>query len=326
MSATPLNPVAQAIFAKWRNGFPILVICAAALLFMNHSAANAQNHTDNQTENPAAGQFLADNARQDGVETTSSGLQFQTITAGDGPSPMPDDTALVTYKGMFTDGTIFDESSETALPINQLVSGFSEAMQKMQKGGTYKIWIPSDIGYGPDDQTDPQTGKVLIPGGSVLVFEVSLIDFKSRAEIEELRAQNAPPPRRSFEEIESILGFETIKVGKGPSPAENDTVLLSYRGMFADGVVFDQNAYTVFGVDRVIPGFSVALQKMQIGGEYRIEIPSEAGYGPEDRINPRTGEVSIPGGSTLIFEVSLIHFKPKAEIDEFNNPANRAIE
>lgn len=327
MPANMMNPITITMKLQWRDSRLALILFAAIMLSFGQSSLMAQEPSNNQLN----AEFLAKNASKEGVETTASGLQFQTIKAGEGPSPTATDIALVGYKGMFIDGTIFDEAAQVPLPVGEVVTGFSEALQKMQKGGQYKIWIPSDIGYGPDNRIDPQTGEVGIPGGSALIFEVNLIDFKSQAELDEFRRQtdtaqsaNQAPPvaEQSFEEVEKLLGFEALNAGVGPSPSVNDTVLVSYRGMLPDGTVFDQNAYATFPVSQVIPGFSVALQKMQVGGQYKIEIPSEIGYGPNDRTNPRTGEVTIAGGSTLIFEVSLLHFISQDEITRFNNSAS----
>lgn len=317
-------PFAKISSAQLRSYSIILTIIGLLSIAMGQIGARAQDPS--YAASNAA--FLSENGKNEGVETTASGLQFQTITEGQGPRPSSIDVALVGYRGMLIDGTVFDEAAQAPFPIGQLVPGFAEALQKMQIGGQYKIWIPSELAYGPDDETNPRTGEIAIPGGSTLVFEVTLIDYKTQAEVDafreqaeaQQRANQAPPPAvKSFAEIEEILGFETIKAGQGKSPSENDQVLVSYRGMLADGTVFDQNAYATFPVNQVIPGFSVALQKMQMGGQYRINIPSEIGYGPNDRTNPRTGEVSIPGGSTLVFEVNLLHFISQAEITEFNN-------
>ena len=57
----------------------------------------------------------------------------------------------------------------------------------MQKGGEYQIWIPSDLAYGPDDRTNPQTGEVVMKGGSLLIFDITLLDFQSKAVVEEMR-------------------------------------------------------------------------------------------------------------------------------------------
>ncbi len=314
-----LHPMINNITSKLRHSLAFMLVFAIALIVMGNNPIKAQDQVAGKNEE----QFLNENSAKDGVETTESGLQFQTIQAGEGASPTVSDIAFIGYKGMFTDGTVFDENPSAPLPVGQLVPGFSEALQKMQIGGEYKIWIPSKLGYGLEDRINPQTGEVAIPGGSTLVFEVKLIDFKSQAEIAELRSQITRTQSKSFEEIESALEFQTIIAGEGPSPKRSDMVLVSYKGMLADGRVFDENPYTVFTVNQLISGFSVALQKMQVGGQYKVGIPSEFAYGPEDRINPQTGEVSIPGGSTLIFEVSLLHFKSQTEVEESSKQAKQ---
>lgn len=183
MSATtvPIRPIAKGTLIKLWVGILFLMLGSAALAYVGVSDIN------DKFQSPDV--FLAQNGNNEGIETTESGLQFQTIKAGEGPSPSPTDVALVGYKGMLIDGTVFDENAQAPFPVGQVVPGFSEALQKMQKGGEYKIWIPSDIGYGPEDQTNPQTGEVAIPGGSVLVFEVNLLDFRTQAEVEEFRKQ-----------------------------------------------------------------------------------------------------------------------------------------
>ncbi len=311
ISSIFLHSLIDDITLKLRYSLAFMLVFAIVLIMGGNNPVKAQEPVEGKSEE----QLLNENSKNEGVETTQSGLQIQTIKAGSGPSPTATDIALVGYKGMFIDGTIFDESPQTALPVGQVVPGFSEALQKMQMGGTYKIWIPSNLAYGPDDRINPQTGEVAIPGGSTLIFEVKLIEFKSQAEIAELRNQNTRTQSKSFAEVESALDFQTVIAGTGPSPKANDMVLISYRGMLTDGRVFDENPYTIFTVNQLIPGFSVALQKMQVGGQYKIGIPSEFAYGSEDRTNPQTGAVTIPGGSTLIFEVNLLHFKSQSAIE-----------
>jgi FKBP-type peptidyl-prolyl cis-trans isomerase 2 len=69
------------------------------------------------------------------------------------------------------------------------VPGFSEALKKMQLGGKYKMWIPPEIGYGSEERKNPQTGEVALPANSLLIFEVELLDFRSRAEVEAMQKQ-----------------------------------------------------------------------------------------------------------------------------------------
>jgi len=105
-------------------------------------------------------------------------VDVQTITAGEGASPTNDDVALVNYKGTLADGTVFDEGKQAVFPLSEVVPGFARALERMQRGGKYKVAIPAELAYG-----DKQVGS--IPANSDLTFEVELLDFRSRAEIEE---------------------------------------------------------------------------------------------------------------------------------------------
>ena len=142
---------------------------------------------------PGNAEFLTENATQPGVEQTASGLQYKVIKPGEGPSPTATDTALVKYEGRLRDGTIFDANDQTPMPVGGVVPGFSEALQLMQKGGEYRVWIPSELAYG-DVSPGPE-----LPANSLLIFDVTLLDFISAAQMEELRQQmqgaaGGPPP------------------------------------------------------------------------------------------------------------------------------------
>ena len=123
------------------------------------------------------------------VVTTESGLRYKVLKAGEGKSPTDQDVVLIKYTGRLKDGTIFDQNPQAALPVNGVVPGFSEGLKVMQRGGQYRLWIPAPIGYGSQDQRNPQTGEVAIPGGSELIFDVDLLEFKSRAEVDAMQQQ-----------------------------------------------------------------------------------------------------------------------------------------
>jgi FKBP-type peptidyl-prolyl cis-trans isomerase FkpA len=123
------------------------------------------------------------------VVTTESGLRYKVLKAGEGPSPTDQDVVLIKYTGRLKDGKVFDQNPQAALPVNGVVPGFSEGLKIMQRGGQYRLWIPASIGYGSQDQRNPQTGEVAIPGGSELIFDVDLLEFKSRAEVDAMQRQ-----------------------------------------------------------------------------------------------------------------------------------------
>jgi FKBP-type peptidyl-prolyl cis-trans isomerase FkpA len=123
------------------------------------------------------------------VVTTPSGLRYKIIKTGEGPTPTDNDVVLVSYEGMLKDGTIFDQNPQAGIPVTGAISGFAEGLKIMQRGGKYRLWIPAELGYGSEDQRNPQTDQVIIPGDSELTFDVELLDFKSRAEVEAIQKE-----------------------------------------------------------------------------------------------------------------------------------------
>ena len=121
-------------------------------------------------------EFLAENAKKEGVKTTEFGLQYQVIRpAGDANATRPDKDSVVKvfYKGSFIDGKVFDQNigkEPIEFPLNSVIPGWSEGVSLMQKGAKYRFWIPPELGYG-----DRPRGQ--IPANSVLVFEVELVDI-----------------------------------------------------------------------------------------------------------------------------------------------------
>ncbi|WP_417616767.1 FKBP-type peptidyl-prolyl cis-trans isomerase [Parasphingorhabdus sp.] len=175
VTTVPIHPIKKGSLTKIWLGVALIVMAALLLAY-----TGTQNAVVTGASNE---QFLAANADEDGVETTASGLQYKVLKPGEGPSPTATDTALVKYEGTLRDGTVFDANEQTPMPVGGVVPGFSEALQLMQKGGEYRIWIPSDLAYGeasPGEQ---------IPPNSLLIFDVTLLDFISQAQMEELRQQ-----------------------------------------------------------------------------------------------------------------------------------------
>jgi len=122
------------------------------------------------------GQEFADTvAKEKDATKTPSGVVIRTIKAGSGGSPAATDLVKVHYEGKLIDGTVFDSSIQrnepAEFPLNGVVPCWTEALQKMQKGGKAQIVCPSDVAYG--DRGQPPT----IPGGATLSFEVELLDF-----------------------------------------------------------------------------------------------------------------------------------------------------
>ena len=120
-------------------------------------------------------EFLKINSEKEGVIVTSTGLQYEVIEAGDGDSPSSEDTVEVHYRGTLLDGTEFDSSYARNQTVNfgvtQVIAGWTEALQLMSTGAKWKLFIPSDLAYGPGG-----AGGVIGPNAT-LIFEVELISI-----------------------------------------------------------------------------------------------------------------------------------------------------
>lgn len=121
--------------------------------------------------------FLAKNKTKPGIKTTASGLQYEVITEGTGARPTAADTVICHYRGTYINGTGFDNSYDKGQPITypvaNFIAGWTEGLQLMTVGSKYKFYISYTLGYGPNDYNG-------IPGGSMLIFELELLDIKKR--------------------------------------------------------------------------------------------------------------------------------------------------
>lgn len=176
VTTVPIQPIKKGSIPKFWAGIAIVTLAGAGLAWWGTGDIRERYRTDTQ--------FLSANAEQDGVTVTKSGLQIQTIRSGEGKPPTDGDVAMISITGTLRDGTVFQEPASGPFPVSGGIPGFTEALKLMQKGGKYKIWIPSDIGYGPNDIPDPKTGGVAIPGGSLLIFDVEVTDYMPREQFE----------------------------------------------------------------------------------------------------------------------------------------------
>lgn len=117
-------------------------------------------------------EFLTENAEQDNITITDSGLQYRIIEQGEGDAPNPENTVRVNYKGSYVNGYIFDQTTDEPAEflLGGLIPGFTEGVQLINEGGTIEFFVPANIGYG----NNPPSG--IIPG-AVLVFEVELLQI-----------------------------------------------------------------------------------------------------------------------------------------------------
>ncbi len=171
VTAVPIQPIPKSALVKMWGGVGLAVVLAGGLAWWGTAGAVGTG----------CGAANFDDAKG-AVAKNSSGLQVQTIKPGKGAKPTDADVVLVNYKGSLTDGKEFDAGERVPFPVNGLVPGFTEALKEMQRGGSYKICIPSALGYGA-------TANNAIPANSTLLFDVDLLDFKSMAEIQAMQQQ-----------------------------------------------------------------------------------------------------------------------------------------
>jgi len=246
--------------------------------------------------------FLEQNALEDDVEVTDSGLQYRIIEEGEGDSPNSESVVFVEYVGTtISDETFMYSDGIDYFPISILnLEGLAEGIQMMNEGSRFEFFIPPELGYGDN----PPTGGPLRPG-SVLVFDMELDSFLQ--DPEEFLAENRE--REDITVTETGLQYRVIEEGSDNSPAEEDEVSVRYTGTFTNGYVFDESPdedTVTFPVSGVIPGFSEALQLMGEGATYEIFVPADIGYG--DNTPP-----AIPDGAILVFEIELDEIIPNEE-------------
>jgi FKBP-type peptidyl-prolyl cis-trans isomerase len=141
--------------------------------FQKDTAARVS--TKNKQEGAA---FHADNKKKPGVTTLPSGLQYKVLKAGNGKSPKATDTVTTHYKGTLLDGTVFDSSYDrgepTSFGVNQVIKGWTEALQLMKVGDKWQLFIPGDLAYGERGFPNSPIGPNV-----TLVFELELIKINA---------------------------------------------------------------------------------------------------------------------------------------------------
>jgi peptidylprolyl isomerase len=212
--------------------------------------------------------------------TTPSGLKYEDLVVGTGVSPAPTDMVTVHYTGTLPSGAVFDASrmhgGPISFPLNGVIKGWTEGVGSMKVGGTRKLVIPPDLGYGNRAQGP-------IPANSTLTFIVELLDVPK-------------------------VKIEDTQVGTGAEAVPGKTLKVHYTGKLENGKVFDSSAgkdpltFTL-GAGQMIPGFEQGVTGMKVGGKRTVTIPPSLGYGEQG-----AGD-AVPPNSTLIFELELVDVK-----------------
>jgi FKBP-type peptidyl-prolyl cis-trans isomerase len=141
---------------------------------MEHKMMSRINQQGAKNQHEAT-DFLAQNGKREGVQTTASGLQYTVIRQGNGPSPTLNDSVRCNYRGELLNGTEFDSSARHGgpadFPVRGVIPGWTEALQKMRVGDKWQLFVPPNLAYGMDPPGPP------IEANSLLVFEIELLEI-----------------------------------------------------------------------------------------------------------------------------------------------------
>lgn len=233
-----------------------------------------------------------------------SGLEIWDVKEGKGEAVTPADIVTVHYTGWLTDekATVFDSSrtdnEPVKFPLKGLIPGWKEGIPGMKPGGVRRLKVPPALAYG-----DRKAGP--IPAGSVLIFEIELIETKSPPS-----AKLARPKldAKEWKKLASGLEIWDVKEGKGEAAKLESTITIHYTGWLTDDKVtvfdssLDRDRKATFPLEDLIPGWKEGIPGMKPGGVRRLKIPAELAYGAKAR-------PGIPANSVLVFEIELFEVK-----------------
>jgi len=235
------------------------------------------------------------------AKKSSTGLYYVIDEPGTGKDANPDSYVNVSYKGHLINGDVFDESDSNGIYtyLQEVIVGWAEGITYFKEGGSGKLLIPSHLAYG-------DSSSELIPKGSVLIFDIELIEvyddieslYKSKNEKEIITyiADNELEAQKT----DSGLYYIIEELGTGEQPTASSNVTVAYKGYFINDYVFDQSDSDglSFSLNGVISGWTEGIPYFKEGGKGKLLVPSHLAYGSY-------GRGSIPGGAVLIFDIEL---------------------
>lgn len=258
------------------------------------------------------------------MNKTASGVRYIPITNGDinAGSPSADSTIVVNYEAFLADSgrpidSSYSRGESSVYQISELIDGWAEAVQLMNPGDEWLVFVPSAQAFGSEPLGD------LIPANSDLVYRVQLEGFLSAVDL--AQAAEAAPPlegpdmaawQASFPWDAERVGATVLPSGvsvvvleksatEGPTPTEGDQVVLHYEGRIAETSTFFDSSWsrgepTVFEAGSLVPGFNEALALMMPGDRFLVHIPADQAYGDEG------WGTEIPPGADLMFQIELL--------------------
>ena len=223
---------------------------------------------------------------------TENGVYYAIDMDGNGQFPNESSKITLSYKLMLLNGSVIEESNPEGveLILSNLIPGLSEGLTYFDEGSEGTIFIPPALGYGYIDRNG-------VPAGSVLIFEVKVLDVSDpEEEILQYLADNSLEAEKS----DTGLYYIIDEPGEGDPITETSIVTIAYTGYLIDGAEFDASGDSgvKFNLSGLIPGFREGITYFKEGGKGKLLIPPALGYGTE-------GSGDIPGNAVLIFDVEV---------------------
>jgi FKBP-type peptidyl-prolyl cis-trans isomerase len=264
-----------------------------------------------QTQQAGAA-YLAAKAEEKDVTVLPSGLMYKVLsstTNPNAPSPAIDQKCECHYAGTLIDGREFDSSIKRGRPStfapNQVIKGWTEAMQLMKEGDKWELYIPANLAYGDN----PRPGGIITPG-AVLIFTLEILRVVPDPRSAGLAFLAAKAQESDVTVLPSGLQYKVIEASTqadAKTPLASTPCECHYAGTLIDGTEFDSSYKrgepTTFAPNQVIGGWTEAMQLMKEGDKWELYIPSNLAYGE------RGAGRDIPGNSTLIFTLHLLKVK-----------------
>ncbi len=168
VTAVPLRPIAKGSLVKLWLGVAVVLALGIGFAFSGTAEQVALSMSPEE--------FLASNAKHNGVKQTPSGLQYEVLSQASGPKPTASDMVLVNYDGKLLSGKTFDSTTKNGkteprpMPVGGMIPGWTEGLQLMNQGSKVRFWMPPALAYG-----ERGAGEGVIPPNAVISFDVELL-------------------------------------------------------------------------------------------------------------------------------------------------------
>ncbi len=240
--------------------------------------------------------YLDENGIEAKIDTTGYDLRYVIHEQGDGSKPKLDDWTLVDIKGTRLDGVEFINEDSIYIPINNWLLGYYVLTPYLNEGGSMSMYLPSYFAYGNSAAFDG-----LLPKNSTVILDVTLHDALTQFDYEQQKIDNYLAENGLEAEIDTTKNLRYIitEEGTGDYPAPNSTVNVDYKlTILGEEEPLQNGAGFENSLRNLIAGWQILMPYVKEGGTIQMFIPSKYAYGA-------TGSNTIPGYSTLIFEVKL---------------------